>query len=181
MKKTSAVAIMLAAIFVSSVVTYATIQYTRTIGNNAGVKTAWNVQLWRMDASYVNPQEMITLIQWPDLDPATTFTTNQLYGTCLKLKNTGNSLIYVAWELSPATPLPSGVTLTARYAITTSTWIDLAQLDFNTISIEPGQFSGTTLDPNVGRIEFKLTIDAYATSGPFSFNILLHAADTNAG
>jgi hypothetical protein len=176
LKKTICAAIILAAL-ISNVVTYAVVQYTRTITNTAGVKSAWNVQLWK-----VNPPEMLTSIEWGDMDPGTTWTTNQLFsGTCMRLKNVGNSLIWVAWELDPTTPLPSGVTFSVRYGITGTQMIDLAELDFSTISIEPGLFSGNEGDPNSGKVEFKLTLDQYATPGGFSFNILLHAADTNLG
>jgi len=160
---------------------FATVYYTRTITNQATIKAAWGISLWRTDASYQNPVEMITAINWGELDPGTEFTTNQLYGTCLKLKNDGNTEVWVAWQLDPTTPLPSGVTLTARYCYGGSDWMDLLQNSFADIHINKGAFSGVSSDPNAGRIEWKLSIDLYADPGAFAFNILLKAADSSSG
>jgi hypothetical protein len=159
---------------------FATVYFTRTITNTATIKAAWGISLWRTDASYVNPIEMITAIGWGELDPGIEFTTNQLYGTCLKLKNDGNAEVHVAWQLDPATPLPSGITLTARYC-TGANWMALAQNDFSYIAIPKGVLSGDVGDPNSGRIEWKLSIDQYADPGAFAFNILLKAADSTSG
>jgi hypothetical protein len=180
LKKLSRTSLALLIIIGVLATAFATIYFSRTITNNATIKSSWGLSLWRMDAGYVNPVEMITSIAWGEIDPGTYVTTNQLFGTCLKLKNDGNTEIHVAWQLDPTTPLPSGVTLTAKYCYGDGWW-DLPENDFSTITIAKGSFSGDSGNPNSGRIEFKLTIDSFADPTAFSFNILLKAADTSTG
>jgi hypothetical protein len=174
----AAILIVLAAVLVGSVA--ASIMYSRTVTNYATIKAAWGISLWRMDGSYVNPVELVTSIAWGELNPGTAQNTNSLFGTCLKLKNDGNAIVHVAWQLDPTTPLPTGVTLTARFSSGASYW-DLPANDYATIVIEPGRFSGSPNEPNSGKIEFTLTIDQFAPPTSFVFGILLNAADSASG
>lgn len=129
---------------------FATVFYTRTIGNNGNVKAAWNIALFRWDT-----QADITSIPWGDVDPGVVITTNQLFsGTCLKIKNNGNAEVFVAWKLDPTTPLPPGLVLTARYEYAPGAMSDLPQNDYSQIDISPGQFSGSPTEMSPGRIEF---------------------------
>lgn len=155
---------------------FGTLYFTRQITNQLTIKSAWNIALWRWDI-----QSAITTIDWGSLDPGIQISTNQLFsGTCLKIKNNGNAEVFVAWKLDSATPLPTGVVLTARYEYAPGSMADLPQNDYSQIEIGPGQFSGGAgMQP--GRIEFDLTIDQYASPGSATFIIDLLAADSATG
>lgn len=155
---------------------FAAVYFTRQITNQLTIKSAWNIALFRWDT-----QTFITAIDWGSLDPGIQISTNQLFsGTCLKIKNNGNAEVFVAWKLDPATPLPTGVVLTARYEYASGSMANLPQNDYSQIDIGAGQFSGGT-GGSPGRIEFDLSIDQFASPGSATFIIDLLAADSSSG
>lgn len=148
-------------------VTFATLYFTRPIGNNATINAHWDIKLLRGDTL-----EVINTIEWGSLDPGTVISTNQLYsGLCNKIKNLGNSIVYVAWQLDAGSTLPAGVTITAEYGEPPT--IAYPQNSYLVV-IGPDSIS-------TDRVEFILTTSAATPPGSFSFTINLLAADSGSG
>jgi hypothetical protein len=134
-------------------------------------------------------QRQITTLQWGNLSDGETYSSYNQIGA-LKIKNPTSRPEYVAWELDPSTPLPSGFTLSAKYVGPRPSylgygydWLPYPQNDF-LVFIKAYQFSEDpterSSDPQIGKIEFDLTLNG-AASGPFIFNILLKSADSASG
>jgi hypothetical protein len=150
---------------------FAAIHYTQTIPSSGNVLPSWFITLWRTDTS-----QAVLSLNFSDIQPGTSKSTADIFaGDVLRIKNLHCTLpCYCAWELDPLTPLPYGITLSALDESSPGVWTDWTQNYYGSIYILPNSLSDR-------RIEFLLTSNSTATVGPFSFNILLHAADSGTG
>ena len=141
--------------------------FTRQIPNTCTINAQWDIKLLRGDT-----MEVLTSIDWGNLNPGETRTTNQLYaGKCNYIRNDGNSLAYIAWQLDPSSVLPAGVSITAKYGDPPSTvW---TQNQFSSVCVGAGE--------TYGRVEFDLSTSLTSPPGAFSFTINLLAADSGMG
>ena len=170
-KKLKIASIILIAVM-SIMLVYATLKYTETITNQANI-LGYELKLWRNDTA-----QIVTSINWDGCEKGTTKTTEEVFAFLgeLYIKNTGDYMAHSAWQLDPTTELPAGVTLICEAHIIDGAWFEWAQNNYQeTWAKIP---AGDLIDYP---IRFLLTIDANAERGEFSFNILLHAADTTAG
>jgi hypothetical protein len=92
----------------------------------------------------------------------------------LWFKNTGDFLIYPAWNLSASTPLPNNITLTCEYYGGTSTWLNFPQNTYMALNANVGALSNFP-------IRFTLAVPIDAPRGPLAFTVNLVGADTQSG
>jgi hypothetical protein len=160
--------ILLLSVLLTGIV-YSVLQYTATVINTAYVK-GYELTLWRKDMEVA-----VSSFEWGDLDKGSSKSTEDVLGVAgqLYIKNTGDYDLYFAWELDPSTPLPLGITLTAKYG-GSAIWPPNNYNCFESPVIHPG---GLDVYP----VQFVLSIGSDAVRGPVTFNILLHAGTTSAG
>jgi len=133
---------------------------TRQISNNMRILGAAGFILVRED----NPTVEVTFIDWGDFSPLDSKTSQDVLGTRICIKNTGNIGIVVGWN---ATGLDR-----VNWAIT-ATWAGnlYPENDYNQFSIAPGGINGYMV--------FTLTlINPYPTPGDYAFNLNFNAQPT---
>jgi hypothetical protein len=172
----AAIAVLFALLMTS--LGYAVLKYTATVSNTAIIKS-YQITLWRTDTNVA-----VTSIEWGDLETGSSKDTETAFNFIqkLKIKNVGDYPIWAGWKLDPTTPLPQGVTLTAKHIDVNGVWVEWTE---NTGFV--GYVNGA--DPNgavaVGgtsySVQWILTIGADVSRGSLSFNILLLAANTSSG
>jgi hypothetical protein len=187
--KIAVLCLSIAATFLTAIA-YAIINTPEVVGNQGSVGEQFNglqAQLWLMYPNCTTGRRQITTLQWGNLTDGETYSSYNQIGA-LKIKNPTSRPEYVAWQLDPSTPLPSGFILTARYVGPRTLgygydWLPYPQNAF-LVFVRAYQFSADpteqSTDPNIGKIEFDLTLNG-AAPGPFNFNILLKAADSASG
>jgi hypothetical protein len=177
----------IAAILLTSIA-YAIMNTPEIVGNQGSVGVQFSglkAELWLMYPNCTTGRRQITTLQWGNLTDGETYSSYNQIGA-LKIKNPTSRPEYVAWELDPGTPLPAGFTLSAKYVGPRPTWagygydwLPYPQNDF-LVFVKAYEFSvdptSKSSDPQIGKIEFDLTLNS-AASGQFSFNITLSAAD----
>lgn len=183
------VLVLTIAAILSTSIAFALIYPPQVVGNQGSVVNAKDqVELWQMYPNCTTGLRQITTLNWGNLPDGATYSSYQQIGLLKILNPTGHSE-YVAWELDPSTPLPSGFTLSAKYVGPRPSieygydWLPYPQNEF-LVFAKAYQFSADptdkSSDPQIGKIEFDLTLHG-AASGPFSFNILLITADSLTG
>lgn len=168
LKLVFATTLLISLLMVASV--YAVWKYTATVTNTVNV-TGYQVSLWRTDTNAA-----VTSISWGNINMGASNNTEQVFGVTEKLaiKNTGDIIEYVAWNVSGIMPL--GFSVTAEFK-PDSTWHSWAQNDFGSTigTINPGEIRGGYV------FRFTLTVTDNATRGPATFTINLLAATTASG
>jgi len=168
-RKARIAAVILLGILGASFAAYSLVKYTSQITNTATIK-GYEIILWRTDGT---PQA-VTAIAWGNLEKGTNTTTEQVLSLTQQLffKNTGDFVIYPAWNLS--TPLPNNITLTCENYVG-GAWKSLPQNDYN-------QFAWIPVNGLTTPIRFTLRVPLDAPRGPIPpFVINLLAADTGSG
>ena len=170
--KKVALACLLIAVIIG--VSYGAIQYMTPIQNDVTIK-GYEIKLWRLDTDVE-----VTSISWGTLNIGQEKNTDTVLGLPtathkLAIKNTGNYVAYVGWQIDPETPLPTGVTMTGQHAnIETEAYQQTWNENVFTFSVLAGSVS-------TWRIRWTLSVSEGVTKGDYNFNILLLAADTNTG
>jgi hypothetical protein len=187
-----AVLVLMIAAILSTSIAFAIIYAPQVVGNQGSVGSPFNglkAELWLMYPNCTTGQRQIMTLQWGNLTDGQTYSSYNQIGA-LKIKNPTSRPEYVAWELDPGTPLPAGFTLSAKYVGPRPSylgygydWLPYPQNDF-LVFVKAYEFSvdptSKSSDPQIGKIEFDLTLNG-AASGSFSFNILLKSADSASG
>jgi hypothetical protein len=168
--------IALAAALIAIIIgtTYAVIKYTSTVTNSVTIK-GYGIKLWRLDSD----TEVLT-INWTQLDLGTLKTSDDALGLPLSshklaIKNPGNYIAYIGWQIDPTTPLPTGVTITGQH---TNTETEPYQETWG-----PNVFTFFVPAESVSswRIRWTLNVGPNATRGTYNFTILLLASDNSSG
>lgn len=173
--KTKTKAILCAALIAIMVgVTYAAIKYTATISNTMKIE-GYQIKLWDVQAD-----AEVTAINWGTFTIGQTKDSDTALGLPtathkLAIKNTGDRVAYIGWQIDPTTPLPTGVTISGWHA---NTETEPYQQTWNENMFT---YFVTTASVSSWRIKWTLTTGVDASKGDFTFNILLLAADSSTG
>jgi len=163
--------ILLASAFILMMIgtAVATLYFIRQVGNQCAINAYWDIKLIRGDTG-----EVLNTIAWGNLDPGEYRSTNQLYGgLCTRIRNDGNSLTYVAWQLDPASTLPSGVSVGCKYESSPGSFVTWNQLSFSEVMVNPAEISV--------RIDIAIYTSPTTPPGTFTFTLNFHAADSGTG
>lgn len=153
---------------------YCAVKYSVTIPNDVSIK-GYEIKLWRLDSD-----TEVTAISWGDMDIGSSKDSDVALGLPtathkLAIKNTGDYVAYVGWQIDPNTPLPTGLTLTGQHAnMETEPYQQTWNENTFTFQVSAGQVSQW-------RIRWTLNVGAETVAGDFTFNILLLVADSSTG
>jgi hypothetical protein len=171
-------AIAVLTVLLMTTLAYAVIKYTKTVQNTGTIK-GYEISLWRLDTNAA-----VTSIPWGDLETNSSKNTETVFNFTEKLvvKNTGDFAIWVGWKVDPTTPLPSGVTLTAKHKNINGAWVEWNENTGFVGYVNDGDPNGTIVVGGTSYpVQWILTLSANASRGALTFNIELLAANTTSG
>ena len=176
MNKKLALGLVLIALLSATIAAYAIIQYVHFVENTAKITGIYGVKLVKNVEPY---DQIVTMIDWGSLLPASTKSSTEVLGATLRLKNEDNMEIWVSWDLNADTPLPNGVTLTVwrNYDPGSQNWNEWLP-GFDAAKDMPRIPSGQVYS---NEFEFRLTIEPETPSQTFSFTININAHDSASG